>query len=176
MRCFAMAFFLSFTHNLLFAFFPFFMALYSPWIQHWASLNSSKFEFFSSRSSVLRYHISMSSIDEVDFKAISMFCILNVEMVMNWNPPYSVFIYPYVHTLNNSKRKLLAINSIIKLPNFFFHGNNIAWKLLECRPTVFFFSRLIFFVKLPHLRGRKVVYFTVDSNSNRSANRSRGKW
>jgi len=82
------------THNLLFVFFPFFIALYSPWIRHWASLNSSKFEFFPSRSSVLRYHISVSSLD--DFKAISMFCILNVEMVMNWNPPYSVFIYPYV--------------------------------------------------------------------------------
>jgi len=56
------------THNLLFAFFPFFMALYSPWIQHWASLNSSKFEFFSSRSSVLRYHISMSSFNVLYFK------------------------------------------------------------------------------------------------------------
>ena len=95
------------------------------------SLNStlSKFKFFqvwifSSRSSVLRYHISMSSIDEVDFKAISMFCILNVEMVMNWKPPYSVWIYPYAHTctLYNSKRKFLTINSILKLPN------NIAWK------------------------------------------------
>ena len=101
-----------------------FSFLYSPWIQHWASFNSSKFEFFSSHLSVLRYHISMSSIYEVDFKAISMFCILNIEMVMNWNPPYSVFIYPYVHTLNNSIRKFLAINSIIKLPNFFLHGNN----------------------------------------------------
>ena len=50
-------------------------------------------------------------------------------MVMNLNPPYSVFIYPYPHTLNNSKRIFLAINSIIKLPNFFFfYGNNIAWK------------------------------------------------
>lgn len=58
------------------------------------------------------------SMEHVDFKAISIFCILNVEMARNWNPQYSVFIYWYAHTFNNSKRKFSAISGIIKSPLF----------------------------------------------------------